>query len=382
MKIVIAPDSFKGSLTSKDATQAIYKGFNKIMPDASYTLMPMADGGDGTVDVLVATRNGTLHSMQVKGPYLEPVEAKYGLSIDGDSAAIEVAETSGLQYINPSTVDPLATNTFGFGELIIKLLDQGIKRIYMGLGGSATNDGGIGMAAALGVKFYDVRHHELEPIPYNLRDIEFVDITGIDLRIAQTEMIVISDVENPLLGDNGATFVYGRQKGLTTENQLVRADYAMEKYAQAVAKVCDHHNPDEPGAGAAGGLGFALLAFTNATRQSGAEFLMRVSGFTQAVSDADVVVVGEGSLDNLTHFGKSPFAVATQAKRVNPQAMVVGLAAHIGDVEALYEAGVDAVFSILPGVQTLEVAIDKASYNLEATAESVARLIKATHKAD
>ncbi|MCM0583280.1 glycerate kinase [Weissella diestrammenae] len=376
MKIVVAPDSFKGSLKSNEASAAIVRGIQKVFQTAETIEVPMADGGEGTVTAIVKATNGQIKQMRVQGPDGEMVSAHYGLLPDQQTVVIESAETSGMQYVNASTSNPFQLNTFGLGQMIRACLDQGYRRMIIGLGGVATNDGGIGLATALGARFYNARHETIQPLPHYMRDIAYVDLSALDQRLNEVDLKIAADVTNPFLGTEGATFVFGRQKGLITDNQMVRMTIGLEHYAEKLTVATGTDYSLEVGSGAAGGLGFVLLNLFNRHELiSGGQLVIEMSHFNEIVSDADILFVGEGSLDNQTQFGKSPVRTACAAKKVNPQIVVIGLAGHIGDVTALYTQGIDTVFSITSGVLTQEYAMQQADRLLTATAENVSRLI-------
>ncbi|KIS02684.1 glycerate kinase family protein [Paucilactobacillus wasatchensis] len=381
MKFVIAPDSFKGGMTAKEAAQAIQAGLEKVLPDAEYVKVPMADGGEGTVQSLVDATGGELLSQSVTGPLGKPVEAHFGILGNGTTAVIEMAEASGIQYVNDQTHNPLITTTFGTGELILKALDQGVNTIILGIGGSATNDGGAGMAQALGVRLQNKQTHEILFGGGSLDELDSINMEHIDPRIAQTEFIIASDVTNPLVGPEGSSAVFGPQKGATPEMIKV-LDKNLSHYADIIKRDLDKDLAYYPGAGAAGGLGAGLLAFTPAKMEKGIDIVIEYSQLKEKAKNADVIFTGEGGIDFQTKFGKTPYGVAQATKLVSPNAPVIVLAGNVGSgVESLYSSkSIDAIFAIVPGVTTLPDAIAAGPLNLTNTAENVGRLIMALEK--
>ena len=380
MKIVIAPDSFKGSLTAQQAADAIAQGVREVMPDAQLVCVPMADGGEGTVRSLVDATHGTLRSATVTGPLGDPVNAEYGLLGDGQTAVIEMAAASGIQFVNEQTRNPLVTTTRGTGELIIDALDHGVHNFIIGLGGSATNDGGAGMAQALGVKLLDAQGHELAPGGAALAELDRVDISGIDPRLAHANIRLASDVTNPLIGVRGASAVFGPQKGATPQ-MVEQLDNALAHYAQIIEQQLGKAIAQTPGAGAAGGLGAGFLAFTNATMSSGVDIVVDTVGLVALAQEADWCITGEGGIDSQTQYGKTPMGVAQAVHRASPKCKVVAIAGKVGrDIEPLYGLGFDAIFGIMPGVCTMQEAIDQASANVSLTAQNIARLILAAER--
>lgn len=374
MKFVIAPDSFKGSLTAKQAAEAIKKGLVRALPDEDYVLVPMADGGEGTMQALVDAGGGRLLAAQVHDPLGKMVTAQFGLL--GKTAVIEMAQASGIQYVDDKTRNPLLTSTYGTGELIKAALDQGVNKIIIGIGGSATNDGGAGMAQALGVKLLDEDGQELAPGGGSLGRLAKIDTTALDKRLAACQVLVASDVTNPLTGPDGASAVFGPQKGATPD-QVKLLDQNLAHYAAIV-------NPAlaaKPGAGAAGGLGFGLMAFTKSRFEKGVDLVIDQTGLREKMQGADVVITGEGSIDRQTKFGKTPYGVALLAHEVAPKAAVIVLAGNIGPgVSELYDPPIDAIFATPTGAKPLAQAIADAEPDLIASAENVARLLKKIKK--
>lgn len=376
MKIVVAPDSFKGGMTAKEAADAIETGIQPIFPDAEIVKVPMADGGEGTVQSLVDATDGQLIHETVTGPLGTPVDAVYGILGDGQTAVIEMAAASGIQYVDDHTHNPLITTTYGTGELMIAALNRGATQLILGIGGSATNDGGAGMAQALGVQLLDATGTELAPGGGALDQLTRIDLSQVDPRIADTQILIASDVTNPLVGPDGASAVFGPQKGATSA-MVVQLDANLTHYAAVIQETLGIDLATYPGAGAAGGLGAGLLAFTKSEMRKGIEIVIEYAGLKEKAQGADLVFTGEGGIDFQTKFGKTPYGVAQATKAVAPNAPVVVVAGNVGQgIESLYEDNViDAVFSIVPGVTTLADALDNGPQNLSRTAENVARLI-------
>ncbi|SLK17734.1 MULTISPECIES: glycerate kinase [unclassified Paenibacillus] len=371
---VLAPDSFKESMTAKEVCVAMEKGLRKIYPAANYIHVPMADGGEGTVQSLVDASGGVIHQREVSGPLGQPVLAQYGILGDGLTAAIEMASASGIHLVTKATRNPLHTSTYGTGELIRACLDQGIRKIIIGIGGSATNDGGTGMAEALGVTFLDAHGHPLARGGGALDQLAHIDVTGLDERLQDVEFIVACDVTNPLCGEHGASRVFGPQKGATPE--MVRAlDANISHYADVVKQQLHKDIRDVPGAGAAGGLGAGLLIFTQAVLRKGIEIIIEYTGLRDKLVHADVVLTGEGGIDFQTKFGKTPYGVARAAKEAGKP--VIAIAGYVGEgIDTLYTEGIDAVFGIVPGAADLEQLLRQGPENVERTTENIARVLK------
>ncbi|WP_461243579.1 glycerate kinase [Secundilactobacillus muriivasis] len=376
MKIVVAPDSFKGGMTAKEAADAIETGIQPIFPDAEIVKVPMADGGEGTVQSLVDATDGQLIHETVTGPLGTSVDGVYGILGDGQTAVIEMAAASGIQYVDEHTHNPLITTTYGTGELMIAALNRGVTQLILGIGGSATNDGGAGMAQALGVQLLDATGTELAPGGGALDQLTRIDLSQVDPRIADTQILIASDVTNPLVGPDGASAVFGPQKGATSA-MVVQLDANLTHYAAVIQETLGIDLATYPGAGAAGGLGAGLLAFTKSEMRKGIEIVIEYAGLKEKAQGADLVFTGEGGIDFQTKFGKTPYGVAQATKAVAPNAPVVVVAGNVGQgIESLYEDNViDAVFSIVPGVTTLADALANGPQNLSRTAENVARLI-------
>jgi glycerate kinase len=373
---VLAPDSFKESMTAKEVCVAMEKGLRKVYPEANYVHVPMSDGGEGTVQSLVDASNGTLLTKEVLGPLGQPVEAKFGILGDGFTGAIEMASASGIHLVTKETKNPLITTTYGTGQLILECLDRGMKQIIIGIGGSATNDGGTGMAEALGAKFLDRNGNVLPRGGGSLDQLATIDVSELDKRLNDIRIIVACDVTNPLCGEHGASHVFGPQKGATPE-MVAQLDQSLAHYADVVKTQLNKDVRDVPGAGAAGGLGAGLLIFTQATLQKGIEIVIDYTKLKDKLNDADFVFTGEGGIDFQTKFGKTPFGVAQAAKLSGKK--VIAIAGYIGEgIETLYEAGFDAIFGIIPGASELEKLLAEGPQNVERTCENIARVLKWT----
>ncbi|AYA74628.1 glycerate kinase [Bacillus sp. Y1] len=377
MKIVIAPDSFKESLTAQEAANAIERGFKSIFPNAVYHKMPMADGGEGTVQSLVDATNGTIEERIVTGPLGNLVKSFFGVMGDGKTAVIEMAAASGLHLVPMEKRNPLVTSTRGTGELISAALDLGVKHIIIGIGGSATNDGGAGMIQALGAKLLDEEGETIGPGGGALSQIATVDLSGLDNRLKDVHIDVACDVDNPLTGPRGASAIFGPQKGATPE-MVKLLDKNLSHFADVIEKALGKSFRDIKGAGAAGGLGASLLAFLNADLKRGIDIVLHAMNFESVVKDADLVITGEGRIDSQTVYGKTPIGVAKAAKKYGVP--VIGLAGSISqDSDVVFEHGIDALFSIVPGIITLPEAFEFAEPNIERTARNVAASMRMIH---
>ncbi|PLT27888.1 glycerate kinase [Peribacillus deserti] len=371
MKIVIAPDSFKGSLSAPDAAKAIERGAKRAFPEADTICIPAADGGEGTLDTLVAATNGQKIPVSVTGPLGEKVKAEYGILGDGKTCVIEMAKASGIPLIPREKLDPLKATTFGTGELIKEALDDGFTTFILALGGSATNDGGAGMLQALGLSLLDDNGAEISLGGAELAHICSVDLSKLDDRINKCQFLIASDVENPLIGPSGASFVFGPQKGATNE-MVKRLDACLTHWADEVEKVTGVHLHDRPGAGAAGGIGGAFQAFFPSVMRRGIDVIIEYTGFQTALEEADLVITGEGQVDFQTASGKTPMGIAQQAQVKNVPTVI--LAGSVGEgIEALYQHGVVSVTSIINKPMDLEEAIENAGELLEKAAEQVVR---------
>lgn len=375
LRFVIAPDSFKESLSAVQAAQAMQRGILRQFPDAICRLVPLADGGEGTVDTLLNACAGQKVACRVRGPLpQQQVESYFALIDDGKTAVIEMAKANGIHLIPLAQRNPALTSTYGTGEMIRQALDLGVSKIVIGLGGSVTNDAGSGMAQALGVKFLDQAGLEVQPCGGNLKQICEIDLSALDARLATTEMLIASDVNNPLCGEYGASAIFGPQKGATPE--LVKIlDQNLGYFANLVETTLGVNVQHQAGAGAAGGLGFGLLAFARAKIQSGVELLIQQTGLTEKITQADVVLTGEGKIDRQTFMGKTPFGVAQVAKSLNKP--VYAFAGMIGeDIEPLLEAGFTQIIGINPPDISVEDAIRNAENNLTDSVENVMQSLK------
>lgn len=374
MKIVIAPDSYKESLSALEVANAIEQGFREIWPDADYVKLPVADGGEGTVEAMVAATAGRIVDVDVTGPLGKTVTAFFGLSGDERTAFIEMAAASGLEQVPVALRDPLKTTSWGTGELIRHALDAGVDHIIIGLGGSATNDGGAGMVQALGAKLLDARQNEIGKGGAALDALTRIDISQLDPRLAACRIEVACDVTNPLTGKEGASAVFGPQKGATLET-IDRLDTALVHYAQIIARDLEVDVLELAGGGAAGGMGAALYAFCGAQLRRGIEIVTDALQLDACVADAHLVVTGEGRMDSQTIHGKVPVGVAKVAKRYHKP--VIGIAGSLtADVGIVHEHGLDAVFSVIYTICTLDDALKNAAENVRMTARNVAATLK------
>ena len=374
MKFILAPDSFKESMTAKEACISMENGIRKVFKDATCIHVPMADGGEGTVDALIESTNGNIYEVEVTAPLGNKVKAKFGILGDGKTAVIEMAEASGIHLVKLEDRNPLLTTTFGTGELIKYALDMNIERIIIGLGGSATNDGGVGMLQALGASFKDSDGKEIAFGGGVLKDLCTIDLSGFDKRIYDVKIEVACDVKNPLTGENGASFVFGAQKGGNKET-LEELDSNLKHYAEVVKRDMGKEIDKVEGAGAAGGLGAALIGFCNGKLESGIDLVIKYSDLEDKVRKADFVFTGEGSIDFQTKFGKTPIGVAKIAKKYNIP--VIAFGGRIGEgIDELYSLGIDSVIGITPGVISLDEALSKGKDNLEISAENVVRILE------
>ncbi|WP_257294546.1 glycerate kinase [Endozoicomonas sp. YOMI1] len=370
MKIVIAPDSFKECLTAARVAQAIETGFKQILPDAEYIKVPVADGGEGTLQSLVDATGGRLIDVAVTGPMEETVQACFGLLGNGETAVIEMAGASGIERVPADQRNPMISTTRGTGELILSALDQGIKRMIVAIGGSATNDGGAGMMQALGVKLLDADGQELPRGGAALSHLYRIDTGKMDKRLQTIEFIAACDVGNPLTGANGASAVFGPQKGATPE-MVEQLDLALRHYASLLQRDLGKDVGQQPGAGAAGGMGAALLAFLDAELKPGIDIVMDAVGLAEKVIGADLVITGEGRIDGQTAQGKTLLGVARIARQFNLP--VIALAGSVGsDVEAVYECGIAALFPIVHDAVPLSEALAKGEENLIRAARNLA----------
>jgi glycerate kinase len=373
-KIVIAPDSYKGCLSALDVTNAIEGAILEFYPEINVVKVPIADGGEGTVDALVTATNGKLMFSEVLDPLGEKIVAKWGILGDGTSAVIEMASASGLPLIPKEKRNPYITSTFGTGQLIISALDENCKKIVIGIGGSATNDGGVGMAKALGAKFFDSSGKELHDGGYALQKLNKIDISNIDPRIKNTEILVACDVDNPLCGPRGASAVYGPQKGATPE-MILELDKALLNFSEIAQKTVGKDVKNIAGAGAAGGLGAGLMFFTEASLMPGVELVLEVTNFNSLVEDADLVITGEGNTDFQTVFGKAPVGVAKAAKKYNIP--VICISGGLGEgYESVFEKGIDAIVSISSGPVSLDECMLNGATMLQSATKRLIKILQ------
>ena len=375
MKVVIAIDSLKGSLSSMEAGMAIKDGILAAKPDAEVIVKPLADGGEGTTDALIEGMNGERIDLTVTGPMHTPVDAYYGYLKDTNTAVMEMASAAGITLVPDSEKNPLLATSYGVGEMINDAIQRGCRNFIIGIGGSVTNDGGIGMLKALGVRFLDENGEDAGEGGQALAKVARIDVSGMNPLLKECHIQVACDVNNPLCGENGSTYVYGPQKGVT-EDMKKTLDEAMAHFARVTSETLENDYMNTPGAGAAGGLGYAFLAYTGAALTPGIEVILDAVGLEEELSGADVVVTGEGRLDFQTAMGKAPVGDARLAKKYN--AKVIAFAGSVTkEATACNKEGIDAFFPILRGVCTLAEAMDPvaARNNMTATVEQVFRLL-------
>ncbi len=354
-KIVFAPQGFKESLTGIEIARAMAQGARAVWPDAEMVLVPVADGGDGTLQSLVDASGGEVRKTIARDPLGRDIEVEWGALGDGKTAVIEMARSSGLALLNLDERDPLRASTYGVGQVMKVALDDGFSHFIIGIGGSATNDGGAGMAQALGAKLLDNDGNELEPGGASLARLDRIDATEFDKRLANAAIDVACDVNNPLCGPMGASAIFGPQKGATPE-QVSELDSALNRFGEIANRDLGRNVGEIPGAGAAGGLGAGLMAFANARLRLGADIVLEAVGLEEKLDGADLVFVGEGQFDRSTVFNKSPVAVAERARRKNIP--VIGIAGSLGGgYREVHEHGIDAVFSLVSGPMSLQDAM-------------------------
>lgn len=376
MKIVIAPDSFKGCLTAFEASQAIERGIKKVLLEADTVLIPMADGGEGTLESLISATNGRKVEVSVKGPLHDKVKASYGILGDQETCIIEMASASGLCLVDSAKLNPLITTTYGTGELIQTALNDGFRKFILAIGGSATNDAGVGMLQALGIKVLDNQGKKVGLGGAELSRIVEIDMRDFDTRITECEFIIASDVHNPLIGPDGASSVFGPQKGATPK-MVEFLDGALSTWADLVATKTGMHVHYEAGAGAAGGLGSAFQAFFPSKTKRGVDIVIEYTKLVEKLSGARCVFTGEGQIDYQTASGKTPLGVAEEAKK---QAIpVFALAGSIGEgIEVLYQHGITSVHSLVNSPISLQQAMENGAELLESVTEQVMRTFLAS----
>ena len=375
MRIVVAPDSYKGSVSAPDVAEAMERGILRIFAEADVCKIPIADGGEGTVAALVAATGGKLRQSKVLDPLGRRIDAHWGILGDGATAVIEMAAASGLPLIPGPLRDPRRATSFGTGELIRAALDAGLRRIILGIGGSATNDGGAGMIRALGARFADASGNELAEGGAALAGLASVHLDGLDPRLHETEITVACDVDNPLCGPRGASAVFGPQKGATPE-MVAELDAALWHYALVAQKATGRVVAEVPGAGAAGGLGAGLLLFTPAVLRPGVEIVLDAVKFQEIVEGAAFVLTGEGRTDFQTAFGKAPVGVAKAAKRHRVPVFCLSGSLGAGADETLSQ-GIDAVMSICDRPMSLEECMQRGGELIEAAAARLCRILRA-----
>ncbi|MEX2460193.1 MAG: glycerate kinase [Paenibacillaceae bacterium] len=378
MKIIIAPDSYKGSLSAAEAAEAIERGIKRYLPQAETIKLPMADGGEGTLDSLIAATNGRKIQLTVTGPLGHPVEAMYGIIEPNSTAVIEMASASGICLLSTDQRNPLLATTYGTGELIKHALDAGCRNFILAIGGSATNDGGSGMLQALGMQLRNVSGQSVGTGGESLQYISIIDGSQFDPRIAESLFLLACDVQNPFIGSNGATHVFGPQKGATLE-MVENLERYMTSWANVIAVKTGIRVHEMPGAGAAGGIGGAFLAFFPVEMKRGIDVVIAYSRLGDHFADADLVITGEGQIDVQTASGKTPMGVAQEAFKHHVP--TIALAGSVGKgIEALYPYGMISVHSIINSPMSLQTAMEKAAELLEQSAEQVIRTFIPTHR--
>ncbi|SHK59909.1 glycerate kinase [Paramaledivibacter caminithermalis DSM 15212] len=378
MKIVLAPDSFKESMTAKEACEAMERGIKKVNSNIECIKVPMADGGEGTMQSLVDATKGKVYKVKVNGPLGDEVEAEYGILGNGEIAVLEMASASGIQLISKEKRNPLKTSTYGTGQLIKACLNHPIKKILIGIGGSSTNDGGAGMIQALGGRLLDKNGIELPFGGGQLGELEKIDLSNLDKRLKNLEIEVACDVNNPLVGKNGASFVFGPQKGATKEMVEI-LDKNLNHFADKIKEALGKDIKEVHGAGAAGGLGAGLMAFLNGKLKKGIDMVVEYTKLEENIKEADMVWTGEGSIDSQTIFGKTPLGVAKIAEKYDVPVIV--LAGRVGDkIAELYDNGIDAIFSIMQEASSLEEALVKGKENIEKLSENLIRFMNVKNK--
>lgn len=374
MKFILAPDKYKGSLTGREFCEIVARGIKKVFPNAEIINRPLADGGDGTIDVVADYLNASKVSVTVKDPLFREVTTQYLLSEDKQTAFIEMSEASGYKLLNTSEMNCMYTTTLGTGDMIADALEQGAKNIVLGIGGSATNDGGMGMAKALGYSFLDADGNELEPIGKHLRDVAKIDREHVNPKLSDAKIQVACDVNNPFYGQNGAAHVYGDQKGASAE-EIVFLDQGLQSFAEVLQSTFDIDVQKVAGAGAAGGVGGGAVAFLNAELASGVDLVMELANFDEVLQGADWVITGEGQLDGQTFSGKTINGVVQSSKKKH-----IPIAAFCGSIdvtiEEMQQMGLDYAVSILNQVGDLDDAKAKSTENLELASYNFANLIK------
>ena len=380
MKVVVAIDSLKGSLTSLEAGNAIQKGIHCVIPDAEVRVRPLADGGEGTVEALALGMGGRMEKVTVTGPLGQPVECAYGILDESKTAIVEMSGAAGITLVPDQERNPMNTTTYGVGEVIKDAIGKGCRRFIVGIGGSATNDGGIGMLQALGYGMLNANGSQVAFGAKGLEELAEITDAHVLPELKDCTFRIACDVTNPLCGDQGASAIYGPQKGATPD-MILQMDKWLNDYAELAAKTFPRANQNQAGTGAAGGLGFAFLTFTNAVLESGIKIVLEETRLEDYVKDADIVITGEGRLDGQTVMGKAPIGVANIAKKYGKPVLAFS-GCVTEDARACNGGGIDAYFPILRGVVTLQEAMDhdNAEKNMIATVEQVFRLVKAMRR--
>ena len=374
VKVVIAPQTFKGSISALDAARAMKEGVLRVVPDAEVALVPVADGGDGTLETLVEGSDGTLRDAKVTGPLGEPLMSQWGAMGDGLTAVIEMARTSGLALVPPEKRSPLLTTTFGLGEAILQALEAGFRRFIIGIGGSATNDAGAGMSQALGIRLLDAAGDDLARGGAALAGLERIDLSGLDRRAGESEFLVACDVSNPLTGPEGATAIYGPQKGATPE-MVAQLDAALKQFAHLVKRDVGADIDQVPGAGAAGGLGGGIMAFLGGELKTGLDIVLETVDLESHLDGADLVITGEGQLDHQTVYAKAPIGVAGRAKAHGIP--VIAVSGSLGEGhQDVREHGIDAVAAITCAPMSLDEASHRAPELITSATEEALRFMK------
>ena len=373
MKIIISPDSFKESLSSKEVAQAIELGFKRVYPNAEYIKIPVADGGEGTAQALIDATQGKKVSVQVKNPIGKTIESYYGILGDNTTAVIEMATACGLDLLKEDEKNPLYTSTYGFGQLILDALDKGITSFILGLGGSATNDAGIGMLQALGIEFLDKNRKPIGFGAQYIKDIQTINTDNLDKRLKNIKFKVACDVTTILCGKNGASYTFGAQKG-ASEETIKELDAALGDFALLCEKTFERKTKTIKGCGAAGGLGFGLITFLNASLLSGIDLVLNRVNLNEELKDAHLVITGEGKIDAQTSMGKVPIGVAHRAKKYNLPVIAICGATEKG-YDEVYNFGIDAVFDTVTNVSSLEETLKNAKENITSVSHNIAKVL-------
>jgi len=373
-KTVLIPDSFKGTLSSKEICNILAKSINKHFPECQIISIPVADGGEGSVDCFLTALGGEKIYETVKNPYFEDMQSFYGIINNGETAVIEMASCAGLPLVEDRK-DPRKTSTYGVGQLILAAANRGCKKIIVGLGGSSTNDGGTGAAAAIGVKFYNKWGNEFIPVGGTLKNIEKIDISNRSKIIENVEIVTMCDIDNPMYGHTGAAYIFGPQKGASKE-VVAELDNGLISLCEYIKKDIGIDLKDVPGGGAAGAMGAGMIAFFNSKLQMGIETVLDTVNFNDVISDADMIFTGEGKIDAQSLRGKVVIGVAKRAKSKDvPVTVIVGGADDEGLAQA-YEMGVTSIFTINRLPEDFKISKLKSKENMETTADNIVRLIK------